>query len=374
MSAVRGRGVLGAGVVLATVFSCELNDAQPVSGQSLTAQHHVEHLPRVARAHRDHHLGVRRLESLEDVGKEVRADGQRGRDDEDLAYAPVLVGLQHHPRQPRVDRQLRQPAAQRGEALARIGPRLEVRAWLKEWTGVSIYRDGFRIWPYGEPHDDWLRLDQRRVNSPVEHLSNNQVIGFIDIGRDRNPELMDQTNREGLIHNPAFEDLRKLVEAAHPVCLSIYQPAHRAGPDTRSHATQDLIRLKNLLRAAADRLTAGGLRPRDAEDLLAPARRLLDDAVFWQYQSDGLAVFLAPGMTRTFRIPIRFEELVVVAPRFHVKPLLPLLTGDGLFYVLALSQNEVRLLAGTRNYMGEVELPGAPRSLAEALQYDDPER
>jgi signal transduction histidine kinase len=98
-----------------------------------------------------------------------------------------------------------------GEAVARIGPRMEVRAWLKEWTGISIYRDGFRIWPYGEPHDDWLRLDQRRVNNPVEHLSNNQVIGFIDITRDGNPDLMDQTNREGLMNNMAFEDLRRVV-------------------------------------------------------------------------------------------------------------------------------------------------------------------
>jgi signal transduction histidine kinase len=98
-----------------------------------------------------------------------------------------------------------------GESLARIGPRMEVRAWLREWTGISIYRDGFRVWPYGEPHDDWLRLDQRRVNNPVEHLSNNQVIGFIDISRDLNPDLMDQTNREGLIHNQAMHDLRRLV-------------------------------------------------------------------------------------------------------------------------------------------------------------------
>jgi signal transduction histidine kinase len=97
------------------------------------------------------------------------------------------------------------------EALARIGPRVEVRAWLREWTGVSIYRDGFRVWPYGEPHDDWLRLDQRRVNNPVEHLSNNQVIGFIDITRDGNPDLLDQTNREGLVQNQAVEDLRRLV-------------------------------------------------------------------------------------------------------------------------------------------------------------------
>ncbi len=96
-------------------------------------------------------------------------------------------------------------------SLARIGPKIEVRAWLREWTGVNVYRDGFRVWPYGEPHDDWLGLDQRRVNNPVVRLSNNQVIGFVEIGRDANPGLLDQTNREGLIHNTAFDDLRRLV-------------------------------------------------------------------------------------------------------------------------------------------------------------------
>jgi signal transduction histidine kinase len=97
------------------------------------------------------------------------------------------------------------------EALGRVGPRLDVRAWLREWSGVSVYRDGFRIWPYGEPHDDWLRLDQRRVNNPVVRLSNNQVVGFVEIGSDQNPELRDQTNREGLLHNEAFVDLRRFL-------------------------------------------------------------------------------------------------------------------------------------------------------------------
>lgn len=97
------------------------------------------------------------------------------------------------------------------DALAQIGPVSDVRSWLKQWTGISVYRDGFRIWPYGEPNDDWLRLDQRRVNNPVVRLSNNQVVGFIEITRDRNPDLEDKTNREGLQNNEAFEDLRRLV-------------------------------------------------------------------------------------------------------------------------------------------------------------------
>ncbi len=118
------------------------------------------------------------------------------------------------------------------DSLARVGPRGEVRAWLREWSGVSVYRDGFRVWPYGEPHDDWLRLDQRRVNNPVVRLSNNQVVGFIEISRDRNPHLRDQTNREGLIHNEAFADLQRLILFAMQLLeaerQSIRHPSDRA--------------------------------------------------------------------------------------------------------------------------------------------------
>lgn len=170
------------------------------------------------------------------------------------------------------------------------------------------------------------------------------------------------------------EDLKALIDVRQGPCVSIYQPTHRVGSDSRTYAQQDVVRFKNQLREAERRLTAAGLRERDARAALEPARALLDDSTFWQYQAEGLAVFVAPGVMRTFRVPLRFEELVVVAERLHLKPLMTLLTGDGLFYLLALSQKEVRLLAGTRDHMGEIELPGAPKSLAEALQYDDPER
>lgn len=141
-----------------------------------------------------------------------------------------------------------------GEALAKVGPRMEVRAWLKEWTGISIYRDGFRIWPYGEPHDDWLRLDQRRVNNPVEHLSNNQVVGFIDISRDGNPELMDQTNREGLMNNKPLEDLRRLIYFVLQVIeaerQSIRHPTKRAGVSANGHHNGESSLTKSLLQLA----------------------------------------------------------------------------------------------------------------------------
>jgi hypothetical protein len=147
-------------------------------------------------------------------------------------------------------------------------------------------------------------------------------------------------------------------------------PAHRVGAEIQ----QDPIRLKNLLGEAEGHLIAQSLRIPEAQKLLEPAKKLLQDGLFWQHQSDGLALFLSPGVLRYYRLPFDFEELVVVTDRFHIKPLLPLFSGDGRFYVLALSQSKVRLLQGTRYSVSEIDLEEVPASLAEVLKFNDPEK
>ena len=87
----------------------------------------------------------------------------------------------------------------------------DLRRDLDRATGINIYRDGFRVLPYGEPNNDWLRLDIRRVNNPGLRLSNNQVAGYVYITADKNPLLRDQSNREGLIGGPALDDFRELI-------------------------------------------------------------------------------------------------------------------------------------------------------------------
>ncbi|MFA4987605.1 MAG: ATP-binding protein [Candidatus Brocadiia bacterium] len=65
---------------------------------------------------------------------------------------------------------------------------------------VYLYRDGIRVYPYGDPDDDWLRIDMLRgTSSAAEFLSNDQVIGWVDITHVGNPKLMDKTSREGLV-------------------------------------------------------------------------------------------------------------------------------------------------------------------------------
>jgi len=84
----------------------------------------------------------------------------------------------------------------------------EARGLLDRWSGISVYRDGFRVFPYGEPGNDWLDLDKERINVPKERLSNSQIIGCVYLSEQGNPELRDQTNRQGLVNNDAFNDLR----------------------------------------------------------------------------------------------------------------------------------------------------------------------
>jgi len=163
-----------------------------------------------------------------------------------------------------------------------------------------------------------------------------------------------------------LEELKALVRQDVGPCASIFMPTHRAGAETR----QDPIRFKNLLREAEQGLRALGLRSPQARGLLKPARELLTDSAFWRHQSDGLAVFAADKLFRFYRLPLDFAELMVVGERCHVKPLLPLFMGDGHFFVLALSQNQLRLLEGTRHSVDEIDLEGVPTSLVEALGED----
>jgi len=85
------------------------------------------------------------------------------------------------------------------------------RDYIQPHTGINIYRDDFRIWPYGEEGNDWLDLNKRRVNNPPKCLSNNQIIGIVEVSYDTNPSLRDKTDREGLIENEGYRDFRSLV-------------------------------------------------------------------------------------------------------------------------------------------------------------------
>ena len=165
-------------------------------------------------------------------------------------------------------------------------------------------------------------------------------------------------------------DLSALMETQESYCISIYLPTFVSG----SEVGQNQIRYKNLFRIVSEKLNRTDLRPSQVKHLLSPLKKYVDETLFWRNQSQGLALFRSENEFFHYRLPLDFKELALVSGRFHIKPLLPMFSEDGLFYLLAFSKNKVRLLQGTKYSASEINIDGVPGSLAEALKYDFPQK
>ena len=71
-----------------------------------------------------------------------------------------------------------------------------------------------RILDYGEPGNDWLGLDLKRVNAPAKSLSNNIILGAVYLNRKDSEDLKEKANREGFIENEAYSCFKDAVEFA----------------------------------------------------------------------------------------------------------------------------------------------------------------
>lgn len=173
------------------------------------------------------------------------------------------------------------------------------------------------------------------------------------------------------VDSVTMSDMQALLEHRAEPCISIYAPMQRAGKETR----QNSIRIKNLLSQAEEQLATQGFDENAIENLLEPIRRDIEDAPFLQQQNEGLAIFRSADFFVFYRVPLDFDETVIVNQRFHIKPLLPMFTSNGRFYLLALSQNDLRLFCGSRSSLVELDLPeDMPTSMEEVTQHDDPEK
>lgn len=170
----------------------------------------------------------------------------------------------------------------------------------------------------------------------------------------------------------AAEDVDLLLAEQEGPCVSIHLPTSVVTQDT----DKDRIVLKNLRAEAFEQLSGRGLRRPDAEAVLWSVDDILEDESFWPYLSDGLAIYTSRRVHAVYRLPVRFEPDVRIGDRFHLRPLIPLLTEDGVFFIVAVSQNRVRLFEGTRHHVQPIEVEGLPADMAEALRRRgrDPDR
>lgn len=92
-----------------------------------------------------------------------------------------------------------------------VGKR-EARRLLDDIYGVNIYREGFRIRPYGNGGIDWLNLDRDRIQNPSLRISNNQVVGFINIKPEKISHLEEKSARDGLKEDSHYQGLVQMMK------------------------------------------------------------------------------------------------------------------------------------------------------------------
>lgn len=142
---------------------------------------------------------------------------------------------------------------------------------------------------------------------------------------------------------PSRADIDVLANVRQPNCVSIYTPSGPLPED----GERARIELKNQLRDVVAQCEAAGTDKSVIDHIKESVENLLKDTMFWQYQANSLAIFIAEDMVETYRLPNRFTATVDIADRFYIKPLLRTITFPQSAYVLALAQNNVRLIKVT---------------------------
>ena len=148
-----------------------------------------------------------------------------------------------------------------GADFSKIGIKA-AREILTESSGIAIFRNGFRIRPYGEPDHDWLELERQRVQDPSVKLGISQVAGRIDISSEDESRLIERSSREGLEHNGAYERLKSLVqEVLVTVEAERFDFRQKAGLSRKR--TPNVGEARDIAHLRATRRAAEKLRPAD---------------------------------------------------------------------------------------------------------------
>lgn len=163
---------------------------------------------------------------------------------------------------------------------------------------------------------------------------------------------------------PTRSDLTRLNGTRADACVSIYLTTTPVTRETEASR----IEFGNLVREAQTQLEAAGFDKRRLARLLEQFDALQEDSHFWRFQANSLAVFATPDRLRTFRLANQLTSMVQVADRFHLKPLLRATTFRHAAFILALSENAVRLLEVNADLPPTViDVPGLPKDAASAV-------
>lgn len=160
--------------------------------------------------------------------------------------------------------------------------------------------------------------------------------------------------------------IHDLIDYESEISITLTMPTHKRGEDSK----QDPIRLKNLISEATQLIIKNGGNSALAEKLLQPAVNLLGKPLFWSHVEYGLVIYLSNEKFDLHLLPYSVQEQAYVADHFLITPIMPMISMDGSFFVLAVSRQNMRLLHCTRNEAVDVTPIGMPKSVEDYLEVD----
>ncbi|MEL4455050.1 hypothetical protein [Lutimonas vermicola] len=174
------------------------------------------------------------------------------------------------------------------------------------------------------------------------------------------------TSQHPPISKKAFEALASK-RSSHSV--SIYVPMYKTGKEQNEHLAQ--ANLRRCINEAHSDLVKYALDEEEINNYLKPITDLISEVDLWRNPADGLAVFLNKDGLNYYLLPIAFESRTYVADHFYLKPLLPMYHNDGVYYLLELSGDYVKLYKCSRYSCKELSIEDiAPDQLEKAVGFD----
>jgi len=164
-----------------------------------------------------------------------------------------------------------------------------------------------------------------------------------------------------------FEKLSAITDSH---CVSIYLPMYKKGKELNEGLGQS--NLKTCLKKVHSDLIENGYNETMINTYLSPINNLVNDLSLWRNPSDGLVIFLDRiNGIKYYKLPLSFEIKTYVADHFYLIPLLPLFHNDGIYYLLNLSRDHIKLYEGSRTYFQDIPIEKiAPTQLEEVVGYD----
>lgn len=265
-----------------------------------------------------------------------------------------------------------------------------LKDYLNENGGIRIYRDGIRVYDFGEPGNDWLNLDMRRVNTPVAKTSNNQILGALRLDATKSNDLREKSNREGFIENQAYRDfMSAVISVLTNVEAEKTKDQKRLREALGKGTGQKLFtRLTELREALAERGVLAEVEPRLKEvekELEIYRDQLLHAAV--PGLTIGVMLHGAEKIMDELREAARrggdSERIKKLVDRLYraMRPVTNLLKNPGVAKTTAntlieeaifstelrLNRHEIRLVRGTKTDCPDFELEGSKQMLIASL-------